>query len=252
VILRKIAYMVRIRKYETTASYTRIIPGEIKVGEFYELIGKIASKIEVETILEIGSSSGEGSTRALLQAIGSDPLANKSVHCIEISKERYEILSDYLTVDARFHAHRLSSVLTSEFPLFEAIQEFHNSRNTKLSAIHLDTVCAWYQKDIEYILQNPGLLPKNKNGEITCGIEWIREQFGYASFDFVIIDGGEFTGLAELKKIIGAKFIALDDVNSFKCLEAHELLKRDSRYIQVSENLEERNGWSVYEMVGEK
>ena len=40
----------------------KIIPTEIKYDHFYQAIKQIAQEEDIQTILEIGSSSGEGST----------------------------------------------------------------------------------------------------------------------------------------------------------------------------------------------
>jgi hypothetical protein len=64
-----------------------------------------------------------------------------------------------------------------------------------------------------------------------------------------MIDGCEFTGLAELKLLYGSKFIALDDVNSFKCYEAYRLLKDSNSYRLYAENWNLRNGFAIFERV---
>jgi hypothetical protein len=240
-------YSLGLRKYETTESYRQIIPAEIKGGLFYQLIMEISAREDVFTILEIGSSSGEGSTKALLDAASLAPLARKQIHCLEISMERFENLRDYLKKDRRFLAHRISSVTTSDFPTFDEIREFQKNRETNLSKIHIDTIAAWYKKDIQFISENPELTPMSASGIKISGIDWIKESYNISEFDFVIIDGGEFTGKTEFLKIYGAKYIALDDVMSFKCLEAYETLVLDSNYELIGSNLIERNGWAMFQ-----
>ena len=246
--IRKAAYFLGLRKYETTESYKTIIPAEVTEGHFYELIKNIASREDVTTILEIGSSSGEGSTKALVEAANLFPSSPKQIHCLEISMERFGKLRNYLRNDKRFYAHRISSVMTSEFPTFGEINNFHKKRKTNLNKIHINTIAAWYNKDIQFITDNPELNPISKSGHKISGIDWIKEKYHLSTFDFVIIDGSEFTGMAEYLKIRGSRFIALDDVMSFKCLNAYEALSADDNYELISENLIERNGWAVFGM----
>jgi len=245
-LIRRIYYFFGLRKYESTETYKELIPAEITAGKFYALIGQIASQSDVETILEIGSSSGEGSTRALVEALRSKPQSIKQVHCLEVSKERHEKLASYLKVDSRFYPHRMSSVKASDFPPFEEIELFHSKGHTKISRIHIDTVKSWYKKDLQYLYDNPKLTPQSDRGNLITGIDWIKNIYRIPIFDFVIIDGGEFTGMAEYEYLQNSKYIALDDTNSFKNWQVREYLLQHKSYILVDEDIQERNGWAIF------
>lgn len=95
----------------------------------------------------------------------------------------------------------------------------------------------WLNQDIEYIL---------KSGVTQDGIEIIKEENKITEFDVVLIDGSEFTGRAELEHIYGAKIIMLDDINTFKNYENHQILIRDSNYSLVTENKRISNGYAVF------
>ena len=45
-----------------TSEINKIITAKIKYDQFYQAIKQIAQEEDIQTILEIGSSSGEGST----------------------------------------------------------------------------------------------------------------------------------------------------------------------------------------------
>jgi hypothetical protein len=246
-ILRKIAYSCGFKKHETTESFRVLIAPEITNGTFFDLIQDISSRKDVVNIIEIGSSSGEGSTRALVESLSKVLDDPKSVHCLEVSKERFEKLSNYLKIDSRFIAHRISSVMISDFPEFEFIENFHKKTNSKLNKYHLDTIKSWYEKDIAYLRNNPELVPKNSMNISVGGIEWIKDKYNLEKFDFVIIDGGEFSGFREFEYVKGANFIALDDVNSFKCHQAFKALEADSLYRCVDSDLNDRNGWAIFQ-----
>jgi hypothetical protein len=63
----------------------------------------------------------------------------------------------------------------------------------------------------------------------------------------VLIDGSEFTGEAELFHTIGARVIALDDVNSHKCFNVYRMLSNNVSYALTHQNFELRNGFAVFE-----
>lgn len=243
---RKLVYGLRIKRHEDTSSFKNIIPPEVSDGRFFELIQEISAYSDVRYILEIGSSSGEGSTRALFESLARFPNEEKEIHCMEISFERYKKLQDYLASDSRFYPHRLSSVTTREFPAFQVVKNFYETVHSKLNQYQLDTIKAWYKKDIKFLEENPELIPVRDDGEKISGISWIKEKHMIRAFDFVIIDGGEFTGSAEFVYCADAKHVALDDTNSFKTWNVRRQLVLNPNYKLIEENLDERNGWAVF------
>ncbi|MBT8630965.1 hypothetical protein AOC23_02610 [Polynucleobacter paneuropaeus] len=48
------------------------------------------------------------------------------------------------------------------------------------------------------------------------GVDKIKNDNNIKTFDMVLIDGSEFSGERDLHSIMGAKLIALDDINAFK------------------------------------
>jgi hypothetical protein len=65
----------------------------------------------------------------------------------------------------------------------------------------------------------------------------------------VLIDGSEFSGESEFYLIGGARVIALDDVNAFKCFNVYHMLRNNLSYRLVRENLILRNGYAVFERI---
>ena len=57
-----------------------------------------------------------------------------------------------------------------------------------------------------------------------------------------LIDGSEFTGSSELDEVYGAKYIILDDINTFKNYYNLQRLYQDSDYTAIAENNSVRNG----------
>ena len=137
--------------------------------------------------------------------------------------------------------HQLTSIPLAEFPSRREVKSFYKQNLTNLNNYSLGTVLSWLKKDIDF-------LRSTSYGNL-CGIEEIRKSQGIDYFDFVLIDGGEFTGFSELMHVIGAKIILLDDVNSFKSFEARNYLIESRIYNLTYENLHLRNGFSIFERV---
>jgi hypothetical protein len=66
--------------------------------------------------------------------------------------------------------------------------------------------------------------------------------------DFIILDGGEYTTQGDFDILIQKKpkYIALDDVNVYKCNIIRKKIIESNEWYIISENLKERNGWSVF------
>lgn len=217
-----------------TGSY---ISPEIFRDEFCSVIQEVVSLNGVNKLLEIGSSSGEGSTAAILRGI-KGKTAEHELHLFEIDQLRCLLLEGRLKGKGNVFVHNGSTITLAQFPPWENVRKFYFSQSTQLNKHALDTVESWWQADKNAI---QGLPPHN-SGLLDKLITAPRGR----EFDFVLVDGGEFSGLAETQLLYGAKFIALDDVNSFKCFAAYQLLKNSGTYQIYAENWGLRNGYAVF------
>ena len=220
-----------------------LIPPEIKNDEFYNLIYGLARSEPVKTVLEIGSSSGEGSTEAFVRGIREN-LARPVLYCIEVSSPRFCALRDLYAADGFVRAYNASSVPAEKFPSEEELARFHREAGSSISRYPLEQVIAWLRQDLEYILF------AQQEGIPTNGIRRIKAENGIEHFGMVLIDGSEFSGKAELDEVIGAEIILLDDISGFKNLENHQRLARDPAYVMVTRNTKLRSGYSVFRRRG--
>jgi glycosyltransferase involved in cell wall biosynthesis len=216
-----------------------LIPGEIKHDPFYQLIQSLVQQEEVQTVLEIGSSSGEGSTEAFVTGLRNHP---KSAHlfCMEISKTRYAALQQRYQQDAFVHCYNVSSVAPDQFATAADVIEFYNTISSNLNRYLLHDVLAWLHQDIEYVLNA---------GVESDGIQIIKHAHQIENFDVVLIDGSEFTGQAELREIYGATYILLDDINTYKNYHNHQRLLADPSYVLLEQNSTVRHGYSAFKKV---
>jgi glycosyltransferase involved in cell wall biosynthesis len=216
-----------------------LIPAEIRDDEFYRAIQEIVQREAIETILEIGSSSGGGSTAAFVTAL-REHSGDAKLFCMEVSKTRFAELKQQYINDAFVHCYNVSSVPIAAFSTAEAVENFYQGRSTNLNVYPLNQVLGWLQQDIDYV-KNSGV-PED-------GITIIKQEHHIDCFDVVLIDGSEFTGIAELLEVYGAKYIMLDDICTFKNYQNHQKLFNDPNYALIRHNPNLRHGYSIFQKI---
>ncbi|QSJ20799.1 class I SAM-dependent methyltransferase [Nostoc sp. UHCC 0702] len=213
-----------------------LIPAEIKNDEFYYALQKIVQQDDIKTVLEIGSSSGEGSTEAFVTGLRKN--SNKpTLFCMEVSKTRFTELKKRYENDSFVKCYNISSVSLKSFPDEKEVLDFYNNTQSNLNFYPLEQVIGWLQQDIEYV-KNSGVSDE--------GIQKIKQENKIEFFDLVLIDGSEFTGSAELDEVDGAKYICLDDINTFKNYQNYNRLINNSDYALISCNRNIRNGYAIF------
>ena len=216
-----------------------IIPPEILNDEFHYLLKKYSARGDLNTFLEIGSSSGGGSTDAFVTGIKQrHDVLEVRLFCMEVSRNRFKALSSHYAQEDFVHCYNISSIQASEMPSEEEVSHFYQTTNTTLNNYSLETILNWLRQDIAYI---------KKSGSDIDGIRMIKQANRIHNFDMVLIDGSEFSGERELKETIGAKVIALDDINAFKCWNAYQILLHTTHYALKEHNFSLRNGYAIFE-----
>jgi len=220
----------------------QIIAPEIKRDRFYRAIQKLAREAEIKTVLEIGSSSGEGSTDAFVTGLQQNP-HQPTLFCVEASKPRFQKLQQRYRDNPQVKCYNVSSIALENFPHDRAVIDFYQTIDTDLNTYPLDRVLGWLHQDIQYV-QESQIRDR--------GIEIIKQENGIDSFDLVLIDGSEFTGEQELEEVYGAKYILLDDINTFKNHNSHQRLLDDLNYRLVEQDRTLRNGYSIFVRTGDR
>uniref|UniRef100_UPI001F0140D4 FkbM family methyltransferase n=1 Tax=Nostoc sp. CMAA1605 TaxID=2055159 RepID=UPI001F0140D4 len=223
----------------TDSDLNNLIAPEIKNDEFYAVIQSIARNENIKTVLEIGSSSGEGSTEAFVTGMRQNP--NKPIlFCMEVSKPRFQELENRYKNDDFVKVYNISSVPVESFPDKKQVIDFYYNTDNNLKIYPLDRVIGWLEQDIDYV---------KECGFSGNGIRKIKQENNIENFDVVLIDGSEFTGIAELCEVYGAKYIFLDDITTFKNYHNHQELLTDKNYELVIQNSFIRNGYSIFKKV---
>lgn len=223
----------------TTHVQDRLIAPEITRDRFSRAIVDVAATPGVSEILEIGSSSGAGSTEAWVRGALQNPVCPR-IHCIEVSIVRHAALAERWRDHPFVHTYNVSSVPLESFPTAADVTAFYRGVRSKLRRTPLDVVLQWLQADLAYVREH------DLSGD---GIAQIKAQRGLAGFDAVLIDGSEFTGRAELDAVYGARFILLDDTRTFKNWDNARRLEADPAYALVRKSRWTRNGFAVFERI---
>ena len=217
----------------------RIIAPEIRGDRFSRTIARVAAVEGLRHILEIGSSSGGGSTRAFVEGALENP-SRPILHCLEVSAARFQALrarySDYDFV----HCHNISSVPLAAFPDEHEIRTFYRSVRSRLRRTPLPEVLRWLRQDREYL---------RAHDLSEWGIRRIKERYAIERFDAVLIDGSEFTGPSELDEVYGARFLLLDDIRTYKNHGNFLRLMADPSYRLLRKSRWRRNGFAVFEQL---
>jgi len=226
----------QLNNFILTSELNSLIPPEIKNDELYDAIQRIAREEDIKTVLEIGSSSGEGSTEAFVTGLRQNP--NKpTLFCMEVSRTRFAELRKSYANDSFVKCYNVSSVSLDQFSDENEIITFYNTTRSNLNYYPLARVLGWLHQDIEYV---------KSSGVFSDGIKKIKTENNIDFYDVVLIDGSEFTGSAELEEVYGAKFILLDDINTFKNNKNLNRLSTDSAYTLIERNSRVRNGYAIF------
>jgi hypothetical protein len=230
-----LAKVIRVMRRTVGLPEEAVKSGEIKGDALYRWIRDIAAREDIQTMLEIGSSTGDGSTRAFVEGME----ANKRIcrlFCTELMADRFDTLQRRYADNPAVKCYRVSTVPKSKHATPEEVRAFYAV--TKMPRADLPTILAWLDHELKQ-MNEPGI-PED-------GIEHIKRENKIQTFDMVLIDGSEFTGRAELDEVYGARYILLDDINVLKNHYNCHRLVADPRYKLIGSDMGLRNGFAVFE-----
>ncbi len=217
-------------------------PGEIRGDELAKAIREIASEDGVSAMLEIGSGSGDGSTRSFATGARQNP-RRPTLFCIEAARDRFDELCARYASSPFVRPYHVSSVAVSDYASEDEVRGFYRAVPSALNAFPLAQVLGWRATELEYL---------RTAGVPSDGIDLIRSQQGIEHFDAVLLDGSEFAGRADLERVLGARYLVLDDVQSFKNHANCVRLLADPRYELVAANPRLRNGYAIFRLVASR
>jgi len=216
-----------------------VIAPEIKDDLLYAAIVRVASTLGVRQMLEIGSSSGDGSTEAFVTGALANP-DRPMLHCIEVSASRHAALVKRHAGQSFVHCYHTSSVGLGGFASAADVEQFYRGVGSGSWRVSLKEILAWLEQDVRYA---------SSLSVAKGGIRMIKDQHGIDHFDAVLIDGSEFTGTAELAEVYGSRFLLLDDICTFKNHANFHALCSDDAYRVLESGDSPRNGYALFERV---
>ena len=190
---------------------------------------------KLNKILELGSWSGEGSTRCFVEAMMQLDSAYKRLDCVEVFPDKFAHLTKLYENVPFVHCHNKSSISFEELVYKDFDDVWNSPYNNIPKHIHSKgTVKSWYDVDVAAI-------KKAESMQLST----------LGEYDGVFIDGSEFTGYSEFLLIKDkARVIFLDDVHqAFKCYEVHSKLENDPNWRCLVNAPYSRNGFSVFERI---
>ena len=186
------------------------------------LLIKLVKETPLQTIVDIGTWNGLGSTRCFLMGLENN--STTKFISLETNREKNELAKRNLASLLRPNADicwgsilKASDLVDLEtvFPEFKDSSEFQR----------------WHGIDVANLEAAPYVLDKLP-----------------AELDFVLFDGGEFTTYYEFQVLFKrcTRYIALDDVHVPKCKKIRTMLQEDAGWKEV-QYITERNGFSLFE-----
>ena len=210
-----------------------LIAPEIVNDDFALALESTVANFPVKAILELGASSGDGSTACFMRGMHQNTEAK--LFSLEASKERFAALQQRYAGRARIACINAFSVPREQWLSHAQIDLYVHQYGNEFGSA---TYKQWLQMEIDY---------QQQSGVPCNGIEQAVALNG-GPFDFVLIDSSLFSGDAEFKAVYGASFIALDDVRSMKTGPSLKELSADPHY-RLFAHGHARYGWAIFQKV---
>lgn len=199
-------------------------------NEFGRVLFTTVRALRLQSILEIGSFDGDGSTQVFISAM--KPLRIKRLVCLELRPDRYVRLRANTEEHPWVQAVCAPSVSWAEFSLRDFDRDIWPEYTGSGQGTY-ETVKKWWEEDTALIGS------ATSEGFLSSATE---------RFDGVFIDGGEFSGYDEFRLLRGrTKCFMLDDVfSAFKNRKVFDELQADRDWCLLYANRSDRNGTAVF------
>lgn len=218
-------------------SLDAIIPPEIVDCKLAHALTRLAARPDIHIIIEIGSSSGDGSTAAIVKGMDGNP-SKPMLHCFEMSAMRFGKLCDRYLERRDVMCWAGCTVGPADFLSEEQVENFYQFNHTNLNKYALETVLAWLKQDLDYLQQDIPVDSLN---------HFLMHRITDLNSLMVFIDGSAFTAQSELELVHDARIVVLDDTNDCKNFHNYHRLKNDPIYRLIEEDQNLRNGYAVFE-----
>lgn len=189
---------------------------QLNTNPLHMMLYQLAHQASIQTLLEVGSADGSGSTAILHAALSPE----SRLFCLEAHPERYSALKSRYAEDERVIPLPYLSVFPPQFPTWQEIMNHWHQGQSLLRRYPLLEIESWYRGEKQLAAQ----------AEAVSGIAWIQAQYQIKTFDLVLLDGAEFLGPQDYEAVKGTPWIILDDTLSYKNKAVLEALLADPDY----------------------
>jgi hypothetical protein len=187
---------------------------------------------KIKSVIEIGSGSGNGSTQCFIESLKTNGDDIK-LYCFEPQPEWFKDLVENTKQYSWITCYNNSAINYDDFLIKDYYNDFWNSDFNHVKNIeNPEYRKKWYDEDITFFKnEKESVLPKIKA-------------------ECVLIDGCEFSGYSEYKKLNSSvNYIILDDCfSAFKTKQIYLELIENENWILLDKGIE-RNGWSIFKKI---
>jgi hypothetical protein len=216
--------------------------GQVHEGGFADALSALANSSAVETMLELGTWYGGGSTLKLASTFARANARDSGARLLvtmESNKEAHEYARRTLAgMPVRLILG--TSVAWTDIPTADEVERSGGVTGNANEKPLRDEWQSWYDSEVATmkLYNSPQLRP-------------LCERF---DFDAVLIDAGEFMGFAEwriVRDVCRPRFVAMHDTNTYKCRAALAEALADPAYEVVARGdpPEISTGWAVLRSV---
>jgi len=205
--------------------------GQVNRGsKFGEYLFNLCTQDDINIVVELGTWNGEGTTKCVMDALINKFIEEVKLYSLESNLQMHKTASQYWE---------------------KALFQYNSAIKERLQLIHGRIVEKEDLMELEYLKKQPDYdsrwefwLSQDLQNLDSCPniIDKIPEKI-----DLLILDGGEFSTLAEFKILMKrSNYIACDDTRVLKCREIRDILLKDNNFICLIDELNNRNGFCIF------
>ena len=216
-------------------------------GLMYETLVDLASRPEVKTAIEIGSCDGRGSTMAFREGLEKNPnFPDVVLICVEAVRQMFDVLKKNQAPYMK--CYRVCSTNPKLHYTDKEIEQFFKVDWPKapFQTPAQKQEPRWHKRERDryaaYFIQQR--LPLD-------GVALIKNNNKIETFDLALVDGGTYSGRADVASVYGAKYLVLDDIHTLKCTWEFQKLSADPNYKIIMHHpcTEAHFGYAAFERV---
>ena len=195
-----------------------------------EFIYSLCLNEDVQTIVEIGTWNGMGSTKCVADAL-LQRFDDSKMISLEANKKMYDLAKSYWDQVLLPYNSFMKEKINLIYGRIIEKEDLISLEELRTYSSYIPDWEKWYQQDIESIESCENIL-----NTIPLNI------------DLLLLDGGEFSTLAEFNNLKHrAKYILCADTRTTKCTKIVEELKKNNKFEIIFDNqTDERNGFTAF------